>query len=188
MQASRNNSYGFTLIELVFVIIIVAILSIVALPKLINLDRDAHIAQLNSIAASISAQNQLTYSKSAIAHIEHLEGCSYACGNHPNWDIRQGEYFIDASATRLYVSMGYPLPPLTSSATVNNNYRTVFGLPSTEFDFTSVTRHLSATAIVPIKWSEKLNDIKNGIFECHVEYSSPTSIRNYSVKVFTKDC
>ncbi|MDR8523917.1 prepilin-type N-terminal cleavage/methylation domain-containing protein [Shewanella fidelis] len=188
MHAIRKFSLGFTLIELVIVILIVAIISVIALPKFLKFDRDAQISQLEAIAASIHAQNQITYSKSAIANIEALEGCSFACGNHPYWDITQGEYFIDASGTRLYVSMGYPLPPLTSNATVNNNYRTVFGLPSSDYLFTSVTRHSSATAIVPIKWQEKLNQIKDGNFECHVEYSSPTSIRKYSVKAFTKDC
>lgn len=188
MHAIRKHSFGFTLIELVMVLLIVAIISVIALPKFLQFDRDAQISQLEAIAASIHAQNQITFSKSAIANIEALEGCSFACGHHPNWDITEGEYFIDASGTRLYVSMGYPLPPLTSSETVNNNYRTVFGLPSSKFTLTSVTRHLSATAIVPIKWQEKLNDIKNGNFECHVEYSSPTTIRKYSVKAFTKDC
>ncbi|WP_394205374.1 type II secretion system protein [Shewanella waksmanii] len=177
---------GFTLIELVVTIVIITVLAIVAAPKLINLARDANIAQLHQLAAQIQSQNKLAYNKSSIDDISHLEGCSYQCNGHPNWDVLAGEFFIGVSGTRLYVSLGYPLPPLASG--VEANYRAVFGLPEEDYAFTAVMPHQAATAIVPIKWQDKLAKIRNGTFECHVEYSSPTNIREYSVKVFSKDC
>ncbi|MGS0693412.1 prepilin-type N-terminal cleavage/methylation domain-containing protein [Shewanella sp. 0m-4] len=179
---------GFTLIELVVVIVIMGIISVVATSKFIDFSRDAQVTQLQGIAAELSALNQLVYSKSTIDNIERLKGCSYQCGGNENWDVLVGEYFVDVSGTRLYVSLGYPLAPLSSSDIVNQNYRIAFGLPASEFVFTSVPRHISATAIVPIKWQEKLSDITAGKFECHVEYSSPTLIRDYSVRVYDKDC
>ncbi|ABZ76813.1 hypothetical protein Shal_2254 [Shewanella halifaxensis HAW-EB4] len=183
-----KKSSGFTLIELVVVIVILGIIAVVAASKFVNFNRDAQVAQLDNLATDLSGQNQLVYSKSAIDNIEQLKGCTYQCGGHENWDVLVGEYFVDVSGTRLYVSLGYPLPPLSSSDVVNQNYRSAFGLPESEFVFTSVPRHVSATAIVPIKWQDKLTDINTGKFECHVEYSSPTAIRDYSVRVYDKDC
>ncbi|MGS0680705.1 prepilin-type N-terminal cleavage/methylation domain-containing protein [Shewanella sp. 125m-7] len=187
-QSFPKNDAGFTLIELVVVIVILSIITVIATSKFVDFSRDAQISQLHGIAADLNSQNQLVYSKSSVASIETLIGCSFQCGGHLNWDVSVGEYFVDVSGTRLYVSLGYPLPPMTSSEVVNQNYRTAFGLPTSEFVFTSVPRHLSATAIVPIKWQDKLADIKAGKFECHVEYSSPTAIRDYGVRVYDRDC
>lgn len=190
-RSDKDMSYfaknkGFTLIELVVVIVILGIIAVLAAPKFVGLSRDAKIAQLQSLAGEISSQNQLVYSKSALDNIEQLEGCSYQCGGHPNWDVMAGEFFVDVSGTRLYVSLGYPLPPLSSTA--GPNYRQAFGLAESDFAFTTVTPHQSATAIVPTQWSDKLSDIRSGSFQCHVEYSSPTSVRSYGVKAYTKDC
>lgn len=188
MLFNRQHTHGFTLLELIAVIIILGIIAVIATPKFLSINRDAHIAQLNSIAAKISAQNQLIYSKSAIDEIERLIGCSYQCAAHPNWDVRVGQYFVDVSGTRVYVSLGYPLSPLTSGSVVGENYRIAFGLPKTDFQFTSVPMHFGAVAIVPLRWQSKLTDIKNGKFQCHVEYSSPNPYRNYSVNVYSRDC
>ena len=57
---------GFTLIELVVVIIILGILAVVAAPKFINLKSDAVIASLESLEGSIKSANSLVYSKAVI--------------------------------------------------------------------------------------------------------------------------
>lgn len=52
---------GFTLIELVMVIVIIAILSAVAVPKFINLKGDAQMAALQGIAGSLSSASSINY-------------------------------------------------------------------------------------------------------------------------------
>jgi len=52
---ARNKSSGFTLIELVMVIVILGILAAVALPKFVNLSKEARVAAMKSISGAISS-------------------------------------------------------------------------------------------------------------------------------------
>ncbi|MFB2681423.1 prepilin-type N-terminal cleavage/methylation domain-containing protein [Shewanella mangrovisoli] len=65
-----KRQQGFTLIELVVVIIILGILAVTAAPKFINLQGDARVSALNGLKASIQGANTLVYSKAALAGLE----------------------------------------------------------------------------------------------------------------------
>ena len=68
-----QKQQGFTLIELVIVIIILGILAVTAAPKFINLQGDARVSALNGLKAAIQGANTLVYSKAAIAGLEKAE-------------------------------------------------------------------------------------------------------------------
>jgi prepilin-type N-terminal cleavage/methylation domain-containing protein len=57
----NHKHSGFTLIELVIVIIILGLLAAIAVPKFINLSSDAKTAATNSVASALSAANSVNY-------------------------------------------------------------------------------------------------------------------------------
>ncbi|QQX82639.1 type II secretion system protein [Shewanella sp. KX20019] len=64
---------GFTLIELVVVIIILGILAVTAAPKFINLQGDARASTLQGMKGSIQSANSMVFAKAAINGKETLE-------------------------------------------------------------------------------------------------------------------
>ena len=68
-----KKQQGFTLIELVVVIVILGILAATAAPKFINLSSDANVAVLKSMGGAIKASGQLVYTNSAIQGLNNSE-------------------------------------------------------------------------------------------------------------------
>lgn len=56
-----NKQSGFTLIELVMVIVILGVLAVTALPKFIDLKGDAQKAALDGVAGSLGAAASMNY-------------------------------------------------------------------------------------------------------------------------------
>ncbi|QQK58589.1 type II secretion system protein [Shewanella sp. LC6] len=65
-----KRQQGFTLIELVVVIIILGILAVTAAPKFINLQSDARASTIQGMKGAIQGANSLVYSKAALLGIE----------------------------------------------------------------------------------------------------------------------
>ena len=75
-----KRNAGFTLIELVIVIIVLGILAATAVPKFINLQDDARESVVKGAEAAIHSAANLVYSKSAIDGEENSSAASIAIG------------------------------------------------------------------------------------------------------------
>lgn len=62
MLKNQKNQSGFTLIELVMVIVILGILAATALPKFVDLKSDAYTSAAQGYAGALSAANGINYS------------------------------------------------------------------------------------------------------------------------------
>jgi MSHA pilin protein MshA len=63
-SSNIKGAGGFTLIELIVVIVILGILAAIALPKFSNLSTDARVSQMQAIAASIKAASVMAHGQS----------------------------------------------------------------------------------------------------------------------------
>lgn len=108
MQKMNKKQAGFTLIELVMVIVILGILSAFALPRFADLTGNAREASLDGLAGSLK-------SASAIAHAQWIADGSSSTA--PNITLE--------GATITMTSTGYPdavAAGITSAAQVDSSY------------------------------------------------------------------
>ena len=88
---SKVNTTGFTLIELIIVIVILGILAVTAAPKFLNMEGDAKAAVLQSIAGDIKTMNEMVNRKAIIL----------------GKDNEAGNAFIDTNLGEVNIWYGY---------------------------------------------------------------------------------
>ncbi|EAS63651.1 type II secretion system GspH family protein [Photobacterium angustum] len=144
---------GFTLIELVVVIVILGILAVTAAPKFMNLQNDARKASLEGLKGSIQGAAGIVYGKAAIKGVESNSDSS-----------------ISEGSTTINTAFGYPKATKADLAAAVNGLGT---------DWSCV----DGTGSVKCTFAGKETTYIGGTDNCYVEYTQATSSAAATTKV-----
>lgn len=104
MNHKMNGQAGFTLIELIVVIVILGILAVTAAPKFMNLTSDANASVVKGLSGSIKSAYQMVYAKSRLSTTASAvcasEDCTGTTYGKQDWINKDGAIAV--------TSKGYP--------------------------------------------------------------------------------
>jgi MSHA pilin protein MshA len=185
-----NRTSGFTLIELIVVIVIIGILSAIAAPKFMNLQSEARLSAIQGLVASLKSSVNMSYSEAVIQGLDKLPKGHFICVN--------GEKTADGSSCsnareKVVLSYGRPSADLESGILNSLNINLSSDL-SVESDWYAKVRDTSTPASIYIwpKGTIEPYETADGVFGCAIyyteAYTSGDVIYNPTITIFDYDC
>ena len=153
-----KKNQGFTLIELVIIIVILGVLAAIAAPRFLNLQTDARNATLMKLKGSMESAFGLSYAKLAIAGYEGLSYLEYSVD----------DVFPGCIGNCLF-SYGYPVPTEEALSYIVDGINTDFAIGRFEGS--------AEQPFVFISFPENMSDSGTLIEEsCYLKYEMTTIV------------
>jgi MSHA pilin protein MshA len=169
----RKVQQGFTLIELVVVIVILGILAATAAPKFINMSSDANIAVLKSMGGAIKASGQLVYTKSITQGLNNSVHGDVDLDGDGTPDI-ETRYGYPSGSRDKGISKAMSNSFATDWIWSTNSGYTVFYLTMASFTWTS---------------GEYVNQVPIVATNCYLIYNQAISVGTLpTIEYITSDC
>jgi MSHA pilin protein MshA len=157
-------SKGFTLIELIVVIIILGILAVIVTPKYINLKADAQTVVLEGVQASIAGVVARVHSKSIVVGNQ-----GEASGN------------VELESGNTAIGYGYPLAP-SDTVSAKAYWRNLIDISANEF-----TIRTAADGKI-IFYSNEQGILSSSSAPCIVVYLAPNGTNIIKPEITVNEC
>lgn len=177
LSSLKSNS-GFTLIELVVVIVILGILAATAAPKFMDLQSDARIAYLNGMKGAVNSANQMLHAYAILHGMDGMDlkdsGNSYenAAVYFDGNEVKVADSENKKEANVFFLNYGYIA--LTFSSFRNSGLVQVIGrdaVDSSKYGFVKTVENVTISRDTDLN-SEVCNPTKKDVDICYVSYKS----------------
>ncbi|WP_019002621.1 type II secretion system protein [Succinimonas amylolytica] len=174
-----KSSHGFTLIELIVVIVILGILAAVAAPKFMDLQSDAKASALKGMEAALKSMDQMVYGKAV------LEGKEKLSTGDANAQI-----IIEGSTIRLHKGQhvqGNVSPSIEAliDADFDNDW---FDCPKTNDNLIYTDFYIKDPSIADDGSIWYCSNYEKSHGNCRVAYEQNLTTGDLSIKSFTSGC
>lgn len=159
-----KKSSGFTLIELVVVIVILGILAATAAPKFMDLQKDARVSALNGLMGAMKSANSMVYSKAILAGQDTIDPGIICSNSEPCSKDKDGVYTDNA------VKLKYGHPAADKDGIVKALQDDIVEYSATEVGDWVYLQNDQWIRIYPAVFKDSTNTT-----ECYVQYTAPDS-------------
>ena len=188
IKTGNPSQSGFTLIELIIVIVILGILAVTAAPRFIDIQSDAEGAVLQGVSGALSSANRIVHAKAIIQNQDAIESGSVNISNSVSVATTYGYLSFSNSNVHSGANLAQILDIDICHHLNTDNSCASDGSTQFIYDVDSI----SGVSVVRIFLGTRIDSDRgpdNNQIECRVDYWLPSAAgESPSYDVFVDEC